>query len=71
MPGSKKQILQCIDMIKEKIKISEAEKKRIAKMIRRDSEIEATNNGMDLRSKPYKNKKKYTRKSKHNAARNF
>tara|TARA_R100001015_G_C4634402_1_gene200851 strand:+ start:3429 stop:4028 length:600 start_codon:yes stop_codon:yes gene_type:complete len=71
MPGSKKQILQCIDMIKEKIKISEADKKRIAKMIRRDSDIEAKNNGMDLRSKPYKNKKKYTRKSKHNVARNF
>jgi|TARA_R100000700_G_scaffold13165_1_gene18574 hypothetical protein len=71
MPGSKKQILQCIDMIKEKIKISEADKKRIAKMVRRDSDIEAKNNGMDLRSKPYKNKKKYTRKSKHNVARNF
>ena len=71
MPGSKKQILQCIDMIKEKIKISEAEKKRIAKMIRRDSEIEATSNGMDLRSKPYKNKKKYTRKTKHHASRNI
>ena len=71
MPGSKKQILQCIDMIKEKIKISEADKKRIAKMTRRNSDIEAKNNGMDLRSKPYKNKKKYTRKKKHDARRNF
>ena len=71
MPGSKKQILQCIGMIKEKIKISEADKKRIARMSRRDSEIESKNNGMDLRSKPYKNKKKYTRKTKHNAARNI
>ena len=71
MPGSKKQILQCIDMIKEKIKISEADKKRIARMSRRDSEIESKNNGMDLRSKPYKNKKKYTRKTKHNATRNI
>ena len=71
MPGSKKQIIQCIDMIKEKLKISEADKKRIAKMTRRNSEIEAVNNGMDLRSKPYKNKKKYTRKTKHDARRNF
>ena len=71
MPGSKKQILQCIDMIKEKLKISEADKNRIAKMTRRDSEIEAKNNGMDLRSKPYKNKKKYTRKAKHDARRNI
>ena len=69
MPGSKKQILQCIDMIKEKIKISQADKKRIAKMVRRDSDIDAKNNGMDLRSKPYKNKKKYTRKTKYNATR--
>ena len=58
-------------MIKEKIKISQADKKRIAKMVRRDSDIDAKNNGMDLRSKPYKNKKKYTRKTKHNATRNF
>ena len=71
MPGSKKQILQCIDMIKEKLKISEADKKRIAKMTRRDSGVEAKNNGMDLRSKPYKNKKKYTRKTKHNVSRNI
>jgi len=71
MPGSKKQILQCIDMIKEKLKISEAERKRLAKMVRRDSDIEAKNNGMDLRSKPYKNKKKYTRKNKHNDSRNI
>tara|TARA_R110000765_G_scaffold52980_1_gene106389 strand:+ start:293 stop:889 length:597 start_codon:yes stop_codon:yes gene_type:complete len=71
MPGSKKQILQCVAMIKEKIQISEAEKKRISKMVRRDSEIEATNNGMDLRSKPYKNKKKYTRKTKHDDSRDI
>ena len=71
MPGSKKQILQCIDMIKEKLKISEADKKRIAKMTRRETEIEAKKNGMDLRSKPYKNKKKYTRKEKHYARRDF
>ena len=71
MPGSKKQILQCIGMIKEKLKISEAEKKRLARMVRRDSDIDAKNNGMDLRSKPYKNKKKYTRKTKHNAGRNI
>lgn len=71
MPGSKKQILQCVDMIKEKLKISEAEKKRLAKMVRRDSDIEAINNGMDLRSKPYNNKKKYTRKNKHNDIRDI
>ncbi len=35
------------------------------KKVRRDSQLEAEKNGMDLRSKPYKNKKKYTRKSKH------
>jgi len=69
MPGSKKQILQCVEMIKEKIEIKEADKKRIAKMTRRDSDIEAKNNGMDLRSKPYRNKKKYTRKTKHDARR--
>jgi len=71
MPGSKKQIIQTVDMIKEKLKISEADKKRIAKISRRDSEVEAIKNGMDLRSKPYKNKKKYTRKEKHDARRNF
>ena len=71
MPGSKKQILQCIEMIKEKLEIKEADKRRIAKMARRDSEMDSIKNGMDLRSKPYKNKKKYTRKTKHNATRNF
>ena len=71
MPGSKKQILQCIEMIKEKLEIKEADKRRIAKMARRDSEMDSIKNGMDLRSKPYKNKKKYTRKTKHNARGNF
>ena len=35
------------------------------KKLRRDSQVEAEKNGMDIRSKPYKNKKKYTRKNKH------
>jgi len=35
------------------------------KKLRRDSQVEAEKNGMDLRSRPYKNKKKYTRKNKH------
>ena len=71
MPGSKKQILQCIGMIKEKLEIKEADKKRLAKMARRECEVEAVKNGMDLRSRPYKNKKKYTRKTKHDARGNF
>lgn len=33
MPGSKKQILQTIEMIKEKIRISEEEKERIKKWV--------------------------------------
>ena len=65
MPGSKKQILETIGMIKEKIEISEAEKKRIDRMNRRETHLESLQNGMDLRSKPYKNKKKYNRKKKH------
>jgi len=35
------------------------------KKLRRDSQVEAEKNGMDLRSRPYKNKKKYSRKNKH------
>ena len=65
MPGSKKQILETINMIKEKIEISEAEKKRIDRMNRRNTHLDSLQNGMDVRSKPYKNKKKYNRKLKH------
>ena len=39
------------------------------KKLRRDSQVEAEKNGMDIRSKPYRNKKKYTRKEKHNDSR--
>ena len=45
--------------------ISKEDKKKIDKKLRRDSQVEAEKNGMDLRSRPYKNKKKYTRKNKH------
>jgi len=45
--------------------ISKEDKERSNKKIRRESQLEAEKNGMDLRSKPYKNKKKYTRKNKH------
>jgi hypothetical protein len=45
--------------------ISKEDKKKMDKKLRRDSQVEAEKNGMDLRSRPYKNKKKYTRKNKH------
>ena len=45
--------------------ISKEDKKKLNKKIRRESQVEAEKNGMDIRSKPYKNKKKYTRKNKH------
>ena len=45
--------------------ISKEDKARSDKKIRRESQLEAEKNGMDLRSKPYKNKKKYRRKNKH------
>jgi hypothetical protein len=51
MPGSKKQILQTIEIIKDKIRISEEEKKRIKKMGIGDYDI------------PKKNKKKYAKRS--------
>ena len=51
MPGSKKQILQTIEIIKDKIRISEEEKKRIKKMGIGDYNI------------PKKNKKKYAKRS--------
>jgi hypothetical protein len=51
MPGSKKQILQTIEIIKDKIRISEEEKKRIKKMGTGDYNI------------PKKNKKKYVKRS--------
>ena len=51
MPGSKKQILQTIEMIKEKIRISEEEKERIKKM------------GTGEYNIPKKNKKKYAKRS--------
>ena len=51
MPGSKKQILQTIEIIKDKIRISEEEKKRIKKM------------GMGDYDMPKKNKKKYAKRS--------
>lgn len=51
--------------------ISKEDKKNLDRKIRRESQIEAEKNGMDLRSKPHKNKKKYTRKEKHNAGRNI
>lgn len=51
MPGSKKQILQTIEIIKDKIRISEEEKKRIKKMGMGDYDI------------PKKNKKKYAKRS--------
>lgn len=49
------------------MKIRKKDKKRISRKIRRDSHLDALDNGMDIRSKPYKNKKKYTRKSKYKA----
>ena len=49
--------------------ISEEDKKKLDKKIRRESQVEAEKNGMDLRSKAYKNKKKYTRKEKHSDTR--
>ena len=51
MPGSKKQILQTIEIIKDKIRISEEEKKRIKKM------------GIGNYDIPKKNKKKYAKRS--------
>ena len=51
MPGSKKQILQTIEIIKDKIRISEEEKKRIKKM------------GIGAYNIPKKNKKKYAKRS--------
>ena len=51
MPGSKKQILQTIEIIKDKIRISEEEKKRIKKMGTGDYNV------------PKKNKKKYVKRS--------
>jgi hypothetical protein len=65
MPGTQKQIMEVINSIKEKTMISNEDKEKLNKKIRRDSQLEAEQNGMDLRSKPYKNKKKYTRKNKH------
>ena len=47
------------------MKISDKDKKLIASRIRRESHLDAINNGMDIRSKPHKNKKKYSRKNKH------
>jgi len=48
------------------MKISDKDKKLIASRIRRESHLDAINNhGMDIRSKPHKNKKKYNRKNKH------
>lgn len=49
-------------MKSEVIKISEVDKDKISKTVRRDEQV---NSGFDLRQKVYKNKKKYTRKSKH------
>ena len=46
------------------MKINKKDKLNIDKPVRRDSHLDAINNGMDLRSKPYKNKKKYNRKLK-------
>tara|TARA_R110002020_G_scaffold395804_1_gene605838 strand:- start:1927 stop:2088 length:162 start_codon:yes stop_codon:yes gene_type:complete len=49
--------------------ISKENKKNLDRKIRRESQVDAEKNGMDLRSKPYTNKKKYTRKEKHNDTR--
>ena len=49
--------------------ISKEDKERLNKKIRRESQLEAEKNGMDIRSKPYRNKKKYTRKEKHSDSR--
>mgnify|MGYP003652133869 CR=1 FL=1 len=47
------------------MKISKKDKKLMASRIRREMHLDAIDNGMDIRSKPYKNKKKYNRKNKH------
>jgi len=47
------------------MKIKKEDKIKLDKKVRRDSHLDAVNNGMDLRSKPYKNKKKYSRKNKY------
>ena len=51
--------------------ISKEDKKNLNRKIRREDQVRAEKNGMDLRSKPYKNKKKYNRKKKHNASGNI
>lgn len=52
------------------MKIKKEDKVKLDKKIRRDSQLDAVNNGMDLRSKPYKNKKKYSRKIKNKNEKN-
>ena len=47
------------------MKISKKDKIAIDKKARRDSHLDALKSGMDVRSKAYKNKKKYNRKNKH------
>ena len=65
MPGSKKQILETIKMNKEKIIISEKEKKKIKKMGISTFSKELSKVNSSFKNKVHKNKKKYSRKSKH------
>jgi len=65
MPGSKKQILETIKMIKEKIIISDKEKKKIKKMGISTFSKELSKVNSSFKNKVHKNKKKYSRKSKH------